>query len=194
MHGRFASWLVVGIVLCLTGCVERRFVIQTDPPGALVYQNGRPLGASPVDVQYTYYGDYAFTIVKDGYETLHVLEEVRAPIYAYPPIDFVVENLYPGNICDVRRLHYVLRPRPQPRLDDLLQAGQQLRLRGRQLPPPSSPTANPATPTVVTPAPSTPTLPAPATPPVRILPPVDRSLPDPSPVPITPPPFVPENP
>src|SRR5581483_5232398 len=59
-------WLCVA-ALCagaLTGCVERRYVITSDPPGAIVYCNGRQIGATPVDDHFIYYGKYDFTLVK----------------------------------------------------------------------------------------------------------------------------------
>src|SRR6516164_6523474 len=59
------------VALGLAGCVERRFLIESDPPGAFVYKDGQFLGATPVDVSYLYYGKYEFMLVKDGFETLH---------------------------------------------------------------------------------------------------------------------------
>jgi len=87
----------------LAGCVERRYVIESDPPGALVVANGQPIGATPVDGHFLYYGNYHFTLIKDGYETLQVDERFRAPWYEYYPIDFFSENIVPGKIEDVRR-------------------------------------------------------------------------------------------
>lgn len=121
------------------GCVERRFVVQTEPPGAQVFLNGEPLGATPVDYSYTYYGTYHFTLVKDGYETTHIEQRVAPPWWAYPPFDFIVEHLYPGEIEDVRRFQYSMQPMPQPNVADLIQQGEDLRARGRTLPPPTPP-------------------------------------------------------
>ena len=131
--------LVVSAVALAGGCVERRFVIQTDPPGALVYQNGVPLGPAPVDGEFTYYGTYHFSLVKDGFETTHVEQRIAPPWFAYPPFDFVVENLWPLEVKDVRRFQYTMNPLPQPRVDQLLQDAEELRARGRALPPPTPP-------------------------------------------------------
>src|SRR5262249_15529581 len=92
-----------------TGCVERRYVINSDPPGALVYRDGRPIGTTPVDDAFIYYGKYHFTLVKDGYETLHVEEDFASPWYEYPPLDFFAENVWPWKIRDVRRPNYHLQ-------------------------------------------------------------------------------------
>ena len=101
----------------LTGCVERRFVITTEMPGCrrapsrlVVYdEKGIPIGALPVDRQFTYYGKYRFTLVKDGCETMIVEEKVRAPFYEWFGLDFIAENIIPFTIRDVRRFHYVLQ-------------------------------------------------------------------------------------
>jgi hypothetical protein len=121
----------------LSGCVERRFVIESDPPGALVLLNGQPLGTTPVDGHFTYYGNYTFTLVKDGYQTKKVDQCFNTPWYEIPPIDFVTENLYPAKVEDVRRVSVTLEPIVQVNPQQLLTDADQLRNRGRavQTPP-----------------------------------------------------------
>lgn len=118
----------------LSGCVERRFVVESDPPGALVLVNNQPLGSTPVDGHFIYYGNYDFTLVKDGFETLHVDQRIRAPWYQWPLVDFVSENLYPGKIEDVRRFRYAMQPAAQVNTQQLLNQAEALRDRGRALP------------------------------------------------------------
>src|SRR5262249_15715254 len=117
------------------GCVERRYVVTTDPPGAVVLRNDQPIGASPADDHFTYYGKYHFTLIKEGYETLQVIQPIRAPWYEYFPLDFISENLIPWSIVDVRRFHYGLEPRRMPTPDQLLNQAQPLRGRGQELQP-----------------------------------------------------------
>lgn len=126
-----AAVLSVGLA---TGCVERRYVITSDPPGAIVYRNGEIIGATPVDDHFIYYGKYHFTLVKDGYEPLQVDQPIPAPWYEYPLVDFFSENIYPGKVEDVRTFHYQLVPLQAVQTDQLLQQAQQLRERGRTLP------------------------------------------------------------
>jgi hypothetical protein len=138
---RHAAWFV-GVAVCtglLSGCVERRYVITTDPPGAVVLRNGEPLGPTPVDDHFVYYGKYHFTIIKDGFETLQVDQEIPAPWYEYFPLDFFSENVFPWPVTDVRRFHFKLEPRRVPNTDELLRDAQNLRNRGLSLEPPSSP-------------------------------------------------------
>ena len=109
---RNAAWLGLAVcVTCMTGCVERRFVITTSPPGAIVLDERHlPTGAAPTDREFTYYGTYAFTLVKDGFQTMTVQEKVKAPWYEFIGLDFISENVIPWTIRDVRRFHYVLQP------------------------------------------------------------------------------------
>ena len=128
------------MALFITGCVERRFVVTTDPPGALVMRNNAPIGFAPADDHIVYYGNYHLTFVKDGYETLQVDQKIPAPWYEYPPFDFFAENLLPWHIIDVRRFHYQMQPRAVPRADEMLNRAQELRDRGRIVsPPPETP-------------------------------------------------------
>jgi PEGA domain len=123
----------------LGGCVERRYVVTSDPPGAIVLRNYEQIGATPADDHFVYYGDYHFTLIKDGYQTLQVDQEIRAPWYEYIPLDFVSENLVPWRIIDVRRFHYRLEPLQQISPDELLNRGQALRNRGHSLATPAAP-------------------------------------------------------
>lgn len=134
---RRSGWFI-GVTVCaglLTGCVDRRFVITSDPPGALVLRNGQPIGASPADDHFVYYGDEDFTLIKDGYETLHVKQKVPAPWYEYFGLDFVSENFWPFQIKDVRRFHYQMVPLQAVRSDELLHQAEVLRERGRMIQP-----------------------------------------------------------
>jgi hypothetical protein len=140
MKKRLGSWAWLMLAVCPalgTGCVERRFIITTDPPGAIVYDwKSQPLSASPADTQFTYYGKYKFTLVKDGYETLIAEEQVRAPWYQWFLLDFVSENLVPWTIRDVRTFHYQLRPMQLVPPDVLLQSATEMRAMGQALGPP----------------------------------------------------------
>lgn len=135
------SRAVLGLALAAglsAGCVERRYVITSDPPGALVLRNNQPIGTTPADDHFIYYGDYDFTLVKEGYQTLHVKQKIPAPWYQYFPLDFVTENLLPWQVTDVRRFHFVLQPQPTANPNQVLQEAQNLRNRGLSLgtPPP----------------------------------------------------------
>lgn len=156
---------LLGVAICagmLAGCVERRFVIETDQPGAAVFVNGESIGASPVDHHFIYYGKYDFTIVKDGYQTLQVHQDVPAPWYEWFLIDSIAENCIPWQIVDRRPFFYQLQPLPAINPNELLGKAQNLRNRGwTVVPPPDHPSAGTPPATLLPPAPGAPgTMPA----------------------------------
>ncbi|HEV3079258.1 MAG TPA: PEGA domain-containing protein [Gemmataceae bacterium] len=133
----------------VTGCVERRYVIYTDPPGAMVLRNGQTLNATPVDDHFVYYGKYKFTIFADGYETLQVEQNIESPWYEYVGLDFVSENLIPWTIRDRRVFQYHLEPRRMPNPKELLDQAQNLRNRGITLGGGSAQPVAPPAPTAI---------------------------------------------
>src|SRR5262249_3082859 len=88
------------VALALTGCVERRMLIVSDPPGATVFVNGENVGLSPASVPFTYNGKYDVTLVRDGYQTKTYEAVVPRRWFEFFPIDFGAEVLYPGHIQD----------------------------------------------------------------------------------------------
>jgi hypothetical protein len=108
--------------------------ILSDPPGAIVWVNGREVGATPVDVpsdMFIYYGDYDITLVMDGFEPLKVRQAVPSPWYEYFPIDFFSENVVPWHTKDHRVFTYQLAPaRIVPR-EELLRNANLQRSRGQ---------------------------------------------------------------
>jgi hypothetical protein len=119
----------------LMGCVERKYVITSDPPGAIVFRNDQFLGATPVDDHFVYYGKYHYTLIKDGYETLQVDQPIPAPWYEWIGIDFLSENLWPFTVQDVHRFNYQMQPAQLPRVDEVMQGADALRERGLLLGP-----------------------------------------------------------
>jgi hypothetical protein len=124
---------LAALVFCagLTGCVERRLMIRSNPPGALVRVDGYEIGTTPVATSFIYYGTREIQLVKDGYETLTVKQPIPAPWYEYTPIDFVSENLIPGEIRDERALDYQLVPQRIVPTEQLLNRADELRRGGR---------------------------------------------------------------
>lgn len=179
---RFSGLILVGVLAMLpTGCVTRRYLITSDPPGAIVYRNGQPIGPTPVEEPFIYYGKYHFRLVKDGYAPLDVEPELCPPWYQIPGIDFVSENLICYTFHDVQCLHFQLQPVEMARPDDVRARAEQLRQRGQgiQTPPGTeaprrlpAPAPTPLPPPSPGPAPLPD--PTPADSPVTIRPPLPR--------------------
>jgi hypothetical protein len=131
---------LVGVLLAgLTGCVDRRYTVITDPPGAIVLRDGKYIGPSPADDHFTYYGKRRFTLIKDGYQTQTVEQEIPAPWYQYFPLDFFTEVVIPWRITDKREFRYQMQPQEAARSDVLLDRAQNLRGRGQAITPAGSP-------------------------------------------------------
>src|SRR4051812_23377756 len=65
----------------LTGCVERRYTIRTNPPGAMVVINNEEVGTTPVSRSFTYYGDREIKLMLDGCQTQTIIQPIKAPWY-----------------------------------------------------------------------------------------------------------------
>jgi hypothetical protein len=154
------AWLAV-VALCTAGCVQRRLTIRSNPPGALVYVDDQPLGTTPVSTDFIYYGTRKVRLVKSGYETLTVLQPIPAPWYQYPGLDFVSENVVPGEIRDERTVDYQLQPQMVVPNVQLLERGENLRhgaAAAQPLPaPPAAPSIGPPAPAPVLPSSPPPT-------------------------------------
>lgn len=131
---------LVPAVLGNIGCVQRRLMIVSKPPGALVYVGNQEVGTTPVAVNFTYYGTRQVRLVKDGFETLVDQLYVPAPWYQIPPLDFVAETLNPVTVTDRRTVEYTLLPQAIPSVESILERGNDLRGSTRGgLPPPAPP-------------------------------------------------------
>lgn len=105
--------------------------IRSQPPGALVYVDDYEIGTTPVSANFTYYGTRKIRLVKDGYETLTVMQPIAPPWYEYPVIEFFSENLVPGQIRDQRGFCYQLRPQAVVPTERLLGQAEALRQQAR---------------------------------------------------------------
>ncbi len=102
-------------------------IIRTNPPGALAYVDDNEVGLTPVAISPIYYGNRKIRLVKDGCETLTLIQSVPPPWYEIPPLDFFSENLVPGKIRDVRTYDYQLYPQTMVPKEELLGRAENLR-------------------------------------------------------------------
>jgi hypothetical protein len=132
---RFVALASLALAGLPAGCVTRRFVIDSEPRGAIVYRDGQPIGATPVEQPFLYYGKYRFRLVKDGYQPLDVEPQLVAPVYEWPGLDFVSETIIPYTFRDVQRFCYTLQPLEPVRHDDLRRRAGELREQGKTVVP-----------------------------------------------------------
>lgn len=102
--------LALAAGLVSAGCVTRRVLITSEPSGAMVYYNGQPIGTTPVDMTFTYYGVYRFRLERDGCEPVDFERVLVAPWYQWPGVDLVTENVIPYTFRDRQALHFELPP------------------------------------------------------------------------------------
>ena len=123
------TFLCVVVLGCLlqTGCVRRRLLVRSNPPGALVYVDNQPIGTTPCATDFVYYGTREIRLVKAGYETLTVNQPLPAPWYQLPGLDFISENLVPAKIHDYRTAAFNMVPQVIVPTEQLIARGEQLR-------------------------------------------------------------------
>ncbi|MBL8965113.1 MAG: PEGA domain-containing protein [Phycisphaeraceae bacterium] len=90
-----------------SGCLQRRLLITSDPPGAIVYANDVELGRTPIEANFTFYGGYDVRVELEGYEPLRTRAQANAPFYEIPPFDLVAMAV-PFDIQTTIRWHFAL--------------------------------------------------------------------------------------
>lgn len=99
-------------MLLLTGCVRRKIVVNSNPPGARVYFDGEYKGNTPVEFPFKWYGGHRIRVEQQGYDDLVRIVEVRAPLHLKVPFDFFAE-LAPFPVEDRKEYHLDLENRPE---------------------------------------------------------------------------------
>lgn len=105
-----AGPLLVGLMLASTlvgACGQRRLMVTSDPPGAIVTANDVELGRTPLEADFVFYGVYDVQVRAPGRETFSGPLRARAPIYDVPPLDVLS---LPLPITTLRAWHVDLRP------------------------------------------------------------------------------------
>jgi len=118
---------VLALSILLSGCVERKLTINTDPQGALVTLNDEEIGVSPVTVSFQWYGDYDVIIRKEGFETLKTHRKLEGPWYDAFPFDFFAQILSPDRIVDSYEWTFELKEKTEPTREELIQKAEELK-------------------------------------------------------------------
>lgn len=109
MRGAGLAIAVVCAAAVVGGCAQRRIVITSEPPGALVWLNDVEIGRTPVEASFLYYGTYDVQVRLEGYEAINTGRTAWAPWYEYPPFDLVAE-MSPVPVRTTIRWHFDLTP------------------------------------------------------------------------------------
>lgn len=137
-HARRLAAVAVGLgcLFTYTGCVERRYTIRTDPPGALVVVNGEEIGPSPASRSFYFYGDREITLIRDGYKTETFIQPINAPWFDNYLTEFFTENVIPMQMRDDREFKYTLKPYVSSPEGALRDRAESLRTEAQVLPKP----------------------------------------------------------
>src|SRR4051812_46041190 len=107
---------LIGIIVfvALTGCVQRKLTIESNPPGALVWLNDQEVGRTPLTRDFTWYGNYDVQLRKEGYETVKTNMDMKAPWWQWVPFDLFAEFFY---ATDRQNFTFSMRPATTQPLD-----------------------------------------------------------------------------
>ncbi len=106
--------LLAAMCLPATGCVRRTLRIDSTPQGALVWVNHREVGRTPLEIDFTYYGNYDVELSLDGHEPMITDADADPPAWDVIGLDFLFE-VAPFQSRSVVDWHFDL----EPRSDDL---------------------------------------------------------------------------
>jgi len=91
------------------GCVERKMIIRSDPPGAAITLDGVDTElVTPAEIPFDFGGTRAVTLIAPGKRVLETTAKLEDPWFTYFPLDIGAEFLWPGTILDVQTFDYAL--------------------------------------------------------------------------------------
>jgi hypothetical protein len=114
---RAVTFAGVMALLFLTGCVRRKIVVNSNPPGARVYFDGEYMGDTPVEFPFKWYGGHRLRLEQEGYDDTVNVVELRAPLHLKMPFDFIAE-LAPFPVEDKKEFRVEMRNRAEPESEE----------------------------------------------------------------------------
>jgi hypothetical protein len=132
--GALASICCALSALLAASCAaDRRLMVLSEPPGALVRLDNQLVGTTPYEAPFDSYGTRRLTLYKDGYLPHSRLLVLEPPWYARFPLDLFSEVLIPVGWRDWREERVALEPVREgeisaPDLEAVLLRAESLRL------------------------------------------------------------------
>ena len=74
-----ACLIAVFALLLLSGCVQRILRIESDPPGASVYVNGKAAGKTPLEHPFDFYGEFEIVLRHADHQSKRIVHEASPP-------------------------------------------------------------------------------------------------------------------
>ena len=133
---RTAIVLLLAFVGMCGGCVERRYTVRTEPPGARSSSMANPsaLRRPPITSTITAIARsrWSWTAI----ETKTIIQPINAPWWDNYLTEFFSENLVPYVIRDEREFTYKMEPYRAPTEEEIQGRAEALRSEAKVLPPP----------------------------------------------------------
>lgn len=102
---------LAAVPLAAAGCVERKMLIRSDPPGAMITLDGKALETrTPTEVPFDFGGTRSVMLSAPGYRVLETTAKLSDPWFTYFPLDIGAEFLWPGTIHDTQTFDFKLEP------------------------------------------------------------------------------------
>jgi hypothetical protein len=143
---RLAAPALCATLACLSAscAADRRLMVLSEPPGALVRLDNQLVGTTPYEAPFDSYGTRRLTLYKDGYLPHSRLLVLEPPWYARFPLDLFSEVLIPVGWRDWREERIALEPVREgeisaPDLEAVLRRAESLRLAEPEGPRPALP-------------------------------------------------------
>jgi len=158
--------VLVATASALGACVERKMIIRSDPPGALIALDGVDTElATPAEIPFDFGGTRGITLIAPGKKVVETTIKVQDPWYTYFPLDIGAEFLWPGTIQDVQTFDFkmdgyqpidrAMMPELRKKLDEVKLRAAQYRAGGSEgpgtTPPPPPATTTPPAPAATPP-------------------------------------------
>jgi hypothetical protein len=83
--------LAAALLVFLPGCLKRTIYVTSEPPGALVWLNDVEVGRTPLETDFTFYGEYSVRLRKPGFEPIVTTRHATLPAYEWPVVDLATE-------------------------------------------------------------------------------------------------------
>lgn len=113
---------LVVLFFFMTGCVRRKIVVNSNPPGARVYFDGEYQGTTPVEFPFKWYGGHQLRLEQEGYDDTVRIVELRAPLHLKVPFDFFAE-LAPFKVQDKKEFEIQLENRSDTKAEQTAEGG-----------------------------------------------------------------------
>ncbi|MDP6600681.1 MAG: PEGA domain-containing protein [Phycisphaerales bacterium] len=106
---RIVGAAILVMLMPLMGCVKRSILVTSEPPGALVWLNDREIGRTPVEVDFTYYGEYDIRLEHPDHEPIMTSRWAISPAWDWPLVDLAAEAM-PVDLHSQQAWHFELVP------------------------------------------------------------------------------------